>query len=471
MSSWEEHQRHVEGLHGGAWKFICGICDDVFESKELALAHRNQLHFSTFFHSQWCHVCKKDIKKTCFQEHMKLFHSDCLICVKCDKVTQSKATVEEFKSTNTGETWVCEDCRPKKESNCNVTPLRFECKFCDKVFSLAVLLQVHQEYNHDPEMPWQCYTCYFTCQEKQTLDEHLNELKHTRSTELKDVIDYFTCKNCHIEESSYVKFKRHIKKCHLKYQDWPHRCSDCLQRFLTISLLEKHKQTYCKGPQVHQCKECGRTFNTNNQLVSHFSTKHRYRQSETNEFKCNLCTKNFEKESDFKAHLRVHENHSSTCEFCGIKFCKIALMKAHMFNRHPDGKTYLCRICDFKTELKQDLEKHQIDEHGSILQPEYGEHRKCQYCDYVPALLDSLTPHTNKFHCGLGKPFMCDQCSASFKTNVELTKHRNKHTWDTIYVCDYCGEKYSQKWSLTAHIRRTHQGFSNNFKVQRKLDQ
>ena len=40
FETWAEHTKHVRISHDGVWKFICGMCEELFDNMELQKAHR-----------------------------------------------------------------------------------------------------------------------------------------------------------------------------------------------------------------------------------------------------------------------------------------------------------------------------------------------------------------------------------------------------------------------------------------------
>ena len=514
MKSWDDHVEHVKEFHDNKWRYFCGKCDATFDTKELAKAHRSQVHFPRDFTSVKCSQCSFNILHTKIHQHWQIFHPECLKCEECDKVLKNEKLMDRHKNLHRkGSIFSCNSCdwefsdKLKLDDHMNrshrvyhadlaykcgtcfyglKTDASFQkhnisahngkaeklpitvhkCDFCHKGFFTQSQFVFHLEYNHDPILKYECGQCKFQSQDRVGLENHILQTNHAPNESNELVLDCYSCRKCDKKDPDLLKLLAHIKKCHLEYRDFPLKCSKCPTRCLTQTLLHEHTEI-CLKADLFQCEECGSKFVTSNDLAKHRTWKHKYIQSKSNHFKCKYCTKNFVSKEILDRHVKIHLKLAKTCQFCGIIYCYKNIMRAHMYEVHRTDNHYLCRKCEFKSKSKADLEKHQSCKHGSILKPELGNHQACEFCDFSSKNAHSLDLHARKFHCGLEKNFVCEHCSMSFLTEPELRKHRNRHTWEESFICQHCGEKYSQKWSLTAHIRRTHLGYSNNFKSKK----
>lgn len=85
----------------------------------------------------------------------------------------------------------------------------------------------------------------------------------------------------------------------------------------------------------------------------------------------------------------------------------------------------------------------------------------CNICNRLFATKTGLSAHNREIHNAAyeakrlaRKPFKCPDCKYRYETQELMEKHRATHDG---FFCDVCGQKFTQKGSLTSHIRR-HRG-------------
>uniref|UniRef100_A0A8C0CDL2 Zinc finger and BTB domain containing 40 n=1 Tax=Balaenoptera musculus TaxID=9771 RepID=A0A8C0CDL2_BALMU len=172
---------------------------------------------------------------------------------------------------------------------------------------------------------------------------------------------------------------------------------------------------------------------------------------------------------------------SFVCKACNKSFHFYCRLKVHMKRcRVAKSKQVQCKECNETKDSKKELEKHQLEAHGTGGEPDVPKKKKkrlpvtCDLCgrefahacstqtdgafDEKPFSCKSasaLAYHTKKKHSE-GKMYACQYCDAVFAQSIELSRHVRTHTGDKPYVCRDCGKGFRQANGLSIHLHTFH---------------
>ena len=293
-----------------------------------------------------------------------------------------------------------------------------------------------------------CHVCgknnFFSEKE---LGEHLEECQKIKAVEGMYTV---RCTMCKMEFGSFFKLRHHAKICDFlhhklektKKQKKPvkivvkqskYKCSKCCLRCLSDEQLFAHvcddglKIKIDPQNQPHQCKACGRVFDSEIKLKIHSIGGEKILN--TTKFRCFKCIsmRTFVGWSRLTGHVnRIHDasEKSFVCEECGIGFKGDPSLRQHMIDKHDYPARFQCGVCG----------------KGFYARPEFEVHERS---------------HTGE------RPFQCELCGGTFKEKGKLKKHVERHNSERNHACHICGKNYKCTDSLKNHISGVHDHSKN----------
>ncbi|XP_067897334.1 histone H4 transcription factor-like isoform X4 [Heterodontus francisci] len=141
-------------------------------------------------------------------------------------------------------------------------------------------------------------------------------------------------------------------------------------------------------------------------------------------FPCQHCDKQFANERLLRDHVRNHVNQFK-CPLCDMTCTTFSSLRTHIKFRHCDERPYGCDFCENSFKNLYDLRKH-IETHND--EPTY----RCSSdgCNFSARSVQTLKQHYRRIHEGETKP---------------------------RYKCHICAKCFSWAYTLTMHLRKTHQ--------------
>ncbi|XP_006562778.1 zinc finger protein 664 isoform X2 [Apis mellifera] len=135
-----------------------------------------------------------------------------------------------------------------------------------------------------------------------------------------------------------------------------------------------------------------------------------------------------------------------TCSVCELEFAKHRDYKRHMV-KHSDARPYICSTCGKAFKRSSEICNHRRI-HRDI---KYT----CEICGFTTNNKISLRMHHRRVH-ERDYRYRCDQCDKGFMSNYDLEDHKTSHLETKAFICEFCGNGYSQRSYLVSHKRVMH---------------
>lgn len=137
------------------------------------------------------------------------------------------------------------------------------------------------------------------------------------------------------------------------------------------------------------------------------------------------------------------------CTVCGQSFGYNCALKAHVKAKHSTARDYKCKDCQKAFKTSSGLYNHWRLVHY----PHFD--FPCKQCEFKFKLQHELQRHVMTVH-EKEKRYACDQCAKAFFLQDSLTKHKRTHDRGTVFACDHCLFRTTQKRYLVGHLNRKH---------------
>ena len=207
----------------------------------------------------------------------------------------------------------------------------------------------------------------------------------------------------------------------------------------------------------------------------------------TNQFKCNICGKEFDGMYKLNRHLVTHTGIKNfNCETCGKSFSEAYKLRRHLLV-HAGIKMFPCDLCEKSYTRNDHLKRHKYEAHFQnftceVCSQEFGDkralsiHRRihnppafkdanktqspakpngypCPLCKIEFPDIETCHAHMKSDEHGWKNVHTCDSCHKSFLRKCHLNVHEKIHSNNRPFGCSECGRKFYRADHLKTHLK------------------
>jgi len=402
---------------GKRFTYYCVFCKDVFQSYQDFFDHLPKMHpgkEELIFKKYTCSACgKANNTATALNNHLRMegpFHvGECGHCKL--KVSSWREHQDHLKEFHDGKMLhVCGYCGEKKFEQ--VEDLKGHRRICQRIHSLSVIADGKQIIKSDNDATV-CMLCN-------------TQLQSTAHKIRKHLVEYhpevlIECKICKHKMVSQKAVACHMKHMHSTKQ---YQCDLCGKEYVHESQLKTHYlQNHAEEKhRPIQCADCGKGFVYKQQYLQHVERDHKGIKKEAKRVICDICGKEMT-ESNMKSHMeKMHGMGDGQwiCQICNCNCVTEGRYKAHMKDKHTEAP---CEECGMMLKVSK-LRSHKIQRHT----PEHL------------------------------KPYVCYTCDPpkGFISRIKLQDHKNVHTGEKPWACDFCSYTCSNYSNKIKHMKASH---------------
>lgn len=242
---------------------------------------------------------------------------------------------------------------------------RFECSYCEKLFSSKSLTNSHIFKVHNRLLPYTCNQCGQNYATKRGASLHMKKF-HQKM---------YQCKYCGKQFDSKFLLNKHQKTsdCNedgFKSKKWSKQYIDKNKRPIKSKMpIKPIDSNIGNGKPVvspddnslgEHCPSCNVWFPTTKMMRIHFDIIHNMLA-----YKCDLCLVESSTEQNAFSHVKLHERQTSyCCKQCNVYFSKQSFLANHMFKLHSIIQWLNCNMCNLKYKYQTSLNRHKNKIHG-----------------------------------------------------------------------------------------------------------
>ncbi|CAL8106886.1 unnamed protein product [Orchesella dallaii] len=439
------------------YKIQCNNCDFRCKSKLALNQHSLKMHglavpFNNVLKVQGasrkvCNLCKIEFAGT-LSAHNKYHHVEngfrCTHCCCTFETFKHRVRhmhrIHNIKIPSMKQCSICElkyfGTFDKHFKNCHVEN-GVKCKYCACTFESENGMIMHSRKRHAQQAYFKKTVCHL-CETRLGVKlEHHLERCHVQNG--------YRCTGCSCSFETEAGRSRHMWKRHgVKLPLSPKKCQKCgIVPLQSMSYHMKHSH----AENGLNCTQCASSFDTERRRSLHLEKYHNVKIAKppTTRKTCEICKCVYS--VPYHEHLtKNHVRNGYPCSHCKCSFRTKAGRKFHVVHKHKDAPKVsqsnkprlknTCPLCGL--ELSESLEMHQKRNHSLTNQFKCG-HCSCRFSTYSGRRCHVAAFHkTRKAFIGaqvtdgqkiakrsgsVDNLFECNNCSCSFRTELERTTH------------------------------------------------
>ena len=348
----------------------------------------------------------------------------------------------------------------KKEIVKNNNKLLF-CSYCHKGFSKNFDLAQHVR-SHTGERPYQCVICGRGFAQKSNVKKHMtthkvwplghktlpnNDISEQKKSDKAEEEDGTTMEGTEITKINVDTIETHKDIQQQTSVKTGYQCPYCQQTLDKYTDFKTHLKLH-EEEKSYKCtvRGCGQLFQDLDLFLDHTSSH------ENKQYRCHVCSKMFDDLNQLNLHSYVHLTDEQTREkqFFQCSKCKNKYTSMEALDHHLDtaSHSFSCDICDKEFAAERFLRKHLAVTHSEGLY-------ECKVCNKKMKNESYLKSHM-MIHTG-ELPFSCKECGMKFNRKDKLKRHSLTHSDNKKFKCPFkdhmgCEKEFHRFDKLKLHI-------------------